>query len=108
MNIILCILGLVVKSVDLWRYDVATLQIQIDDVLKQAADNLFMSFGMDTSTAVRVFLNMAVENDGIPFPISHRVPKEDLFQAIEDAHAGKNIYGPFRTGEEAVASMLED
>ena len=74
-----------------------TLQIQVDDALKQAADSLFTSFGMDTSTAVRVFLNMAVENDGIPFFISHRVPKEDLLQAVEDARNGKNLYGPFRS-----------
>ena len=86
----------------------ATLQIQLDDTLKREADDLFMSFGMDTSTAVLIFLNAAVENDGLPFPVSHWVPKEDLLQDIEDALNGKNVYGPFRTGEEAVASMLED
>ena len=86
----------------------ATLQVQLDDALKQAADNLFASFGMDTPTAVRVFLNAAVENDGIPFPITHRIPMEDLLEAVQDAREGKNVFGPFDTAEEAVASMLED
>ena len=50
----------------------ATLQIRIDDVLKQEADALFASLGLDTTTAVRIFLNAAVENAGIPFSVQHR------------------------------------
>ena len=33
----------------------ATLQICIDDTLKNQADALFSSFGLDTSTAIRIF-----------------------------------------------------
>lgn len=35
----------------------ATLQIRIDDTLKKQADTLFSSLGLDTSTAIRIFLN---------------------------------------------------
>ena len=48
----------------------ATLQIRIDDTLKQQADALFFSLGLDTPTAVRIFLNASIENDGIPFSVS--------------------------------------
>jgi DNA-damage-inducible protein J len=29
-------------------------------------------------------------------------------EAIEDTRLGRNLHGPFKTAEEAVASMLED
>ena len=50
----------------------ATLQIRIDESLKKEADALFASLGLDTTTAVRIFLNAAVENAGIPFSVQHR------------------------------------
>ena len=38
-----------------------TLQIRVDDVMKAAADELFSSLGLDTSTAIRIFLSIAIE-----------------------------------------------
>ena len=86
----------------------ATLQIRIDDTLKKEADTLFASLGLDTSTAVRIFLNAAVENAGIPFSVRHRDIPQSLQEAVSDSRTGRNLYGPFDTAEEAVASMLED
>ena len=85
----------------------ATLQIRVDDALMQKADGLFSSLGMDTSTAVRIFLNAAVEHDGIPFPIGHAVPGGGLMQAVADSRSQRNLFGPFDTPEEALTSMLE-
>ena len=48
----------------------ATLQIRVEDSLKSQADNLFSSLGLDTSTAVRIFLNAAIEHNGISFPLN--------------------------------------
>lgn len=39
----------------------ATLQIQIDDTLKNNSDMLFSSLGLDMPTAVRIFLTAAQE-----------------------------------------------
>ena len=86
----------------------ATLQIRVDDTLKREADSLFASLGLDTSTAVRIFLNAAVENAGIPFSVRHRAIPQSLQQAVSASRNGRNLYGPFDTAEEAVASMLED
>ena len=86
----------------------ATLQIRIDDTLKSQADLLFSSLGLDTSTAVRIFLNAAVENDGIPFSVQHQTIPASLQQAIYDTIYQQNLHGPFDTAEEAIASMLED
>lgn len=86
----------------------ATLQIRIDDSLKKEADALFTSLGLDTTTAVRIFLNAAVENAGIPFSVQHREIPSTLREAIRDSRYRQNLTGPFDTAEEAVASMLED
>ena len=47
-----------------------TIQVRVDDKLKNSADALFASLGLDTSTAVRMFLVQATETGGIPFAIS--------------------------------------
>ena len=85
----------------------ATLQIRLDDNLKAKSDALFSSLGMDTSTAVRVFLTLSVENDGLIFPIRHRKPDYSLEKAIHDSRTGTDLHGPFESADEAVSSMLE-
>ena len=87
---------------------IATLQVCIDDTLMRCADDLFASLGLDTSTAIRIFLNAAVERDGIPFSVGHQEAEDSLVQAIRDTRRRENLYGPFDTAEEAIASMLED
>ena len=86
----------------------ATIQVRVDDSTKMAADSLFSSLGLDTSTAVRMFLMASLENSGIPFPVRHRAADSDLLEAIEDVRQRRNLHGPFKTAEEAVRSMLED
>ncbi len=86
----------------------ATLQIRIDDTLKKQADTLFSSLGLDTSTAIRIFLNAAIENSGIPFSVQHRAIPYSLQEAVYDSRFHNNLNGPFDNAEDAVASMLED
>ncbi len=85
-----------------------TLQIRLDDTLKKDADALFASLGLDTTTAVRIFLHAAVENAGIPFIVQHRVEPPSLQEAVLDSRRRQNLNGPFDTAEEAVASMLKE
>lgn len=86
----------------------ATLQIRVDDTLKKQADTLFASLGLDTSTAIRIFLNASVEHAGLPFSVQHKKNSYSLEEAIYDSRFQRNLHGPFDTAEEAVASMLED
>ena len=89
----------------------ATSQIRIDDNTKLAADSLFTSLGLDTSTAVRMFISAAIDHDGIPFAIrrlNERKPNAELREAMDDIKFNRNLHGPFDTAEEAVRSMLED
>lgn len=86
----------------------ATLQIRIDDAIKKQADTLFSSLGLDTSTAIRIFLNASIESAGIPFSVQHRQVSSSLQKAVYDSRMRKNLYGPFDNAEDAVASMLEE
>ena len=53
----------------------ALLQVRIEESLKDDAARLFESLGIDTSTAVRMFLKRAVMENGIPFRMTlPRVP----------------------------------
>jgi len=86
----------------------AVIQIRVDDELKAAADTLFTNLGLDTSTAVRMFLSAALANDGILFAVKRKKPNTDLLEAIQDTRTRCNLHGPYKTAEEAVAAMLED
>jgi len=61
----------------------ATLQMRVDDDLKKKSDDLFQSLGMDTSTAIRIFLTFAIEHNGIPFDVRHAPEDLSLEKAIE-------------------------
>jgi len=47
-----------------------TIQISVDNKLKESADSLFESLGYDTATVVRMFLVKATDMGGIPFQVS--------------------------------------
>ena len=68
----------------------ATLQIRIDDTLKKQADTLFSSLGLDTSTAIRIFLNASIENAGIPFSVQHKAIPYSLQEAVYDSRFRRN------------------
>lgn len=85
-----------------------TLQIPIDDSLKKQADSLFSSLGLDTSTAVRIFLNASIENAGIPFSVKHKDVPDSLQEAVYDSRYRRNLNGPYSDAREAIKSMLEE
>lgn len=51
------------------------IQVRVDMKLKKEADELFNDLGLDTASAVRLFLKQAVLNEGLPFAI-RRFPKD--------------------------------
>jgi len=83
-----------------------TIQLRVDNFLKMAADDLFTKLGLDTSTAIRIFLTMAVETGGIPFEV--KKPDLSLKQAMNDVLNKQNLSKPYKTAREAINAMLED
>lgn len=47
----------------------STIQVRVDDDLKSKADTLFKELGIDTTSAIRMFLTQAVAYNGIPFEV---------------------------------------
>ncbi|WP_443739055.1 type II toxin-antitoxin system RelB/DinJ family antitoxin [Treponema sp.] len=57
----------------------AVLQTRVDSALKKQADSFFASLGMDTTTAIRLFLKQAINQNRIPFDIVP--PQQEEFSA---------------------------
>ena len=71
----------------------AVLQTRIDTEMKTEAESLFESLGLDITTAIRLFLKQAINQQRIPFGIIP--PKydfsEETLDAIEEAkHISKD------------------
>ena len=82
----------------------ATIQIRVDEELKNKADLLFKDLGTDLTTAIQVFLIQAVTHNGFPFeikkapthPIKSRSEEEfltDLAISREQAQKGETMEG---------------
>ena len=79
----------------------ATIQVRVEEDLKTKSDQLFKDLGMDTTTAIRIFLTQAVAHNGFPFEISKNVrnpyvymPEEELLSKLETSrkHADEGNY----------------
>ena len=51
----------------------STIQIRVDDDLKNKSDQLFKDLGTDTTSAIRMFLTQAVAYNGFPFEIKRTI-----------------------------------
>ena len=81
-----------------------TIQVRVDDNLKDSADSLFSSLGLDTSTAIRMFLVAAMETGGIPFPVTHNTNRNaSIRDAINRRKCGERFY----TANEFMTHMKE-
>ena len=59
--------------------------IRMDAVLKNEAEELFDSLGMDMATAVHFFIRQAVRKQRIPFAIPRAKPKFDYDASLAEA-----------------------
>jgi len=64
----------------------ATLQVRMDDNMKVAADSLFSNLGLDTPTAVRIFISASLDNHGLPFEVRRKMPHQDITEKIASLH----------------------
>ena len=74
----------------------AQVNIRIDNVLKEKADNLFEELGLNMTTAVNMFVRQVVRQGGIPFEITTKTDPfysesnmRVLRQSIKEANEGK-------------------
>ena len=79
-----------------------TIQVRVDDQLKDSADKLFSSIGLDTSTAIRIFLVASMNAGGIPFAVINSANRDSV---IEEAINYRKAGGKFLTAEQSLSNM---
>ena len=82
--------------------------IKIDPVLKEQAQDLFESLGMNLTTAVNIFLRQSVREQAIPFRIGEPVPNAETLQAIRDARNGVGLSRSFTSVKELMEDLDAD
>jgi addiction module RelB/DinJ family antitoxin len=87
------------------------LQVRIDNQLKAAAEAVFAAVGVDATTAVRMFYKKVAQTGSIPFRLNVAEPEftpeqeARILLAARLAEDPKNLYGPFDSAEELIASL---
>ena len=79
----------------------STIQVRVDDELKNKVDKLFKDLGTDTTSAIRMFLTQAVATNGFPFEIK-RIPDNPYAAMTEDMFLEQ---GKCRPAEMVIADM---
>jgi len=89
----------------------STIQVRVDDELKNKSDQLFKDLGTDTTSAIRMFLIQAVANNGFPFEIkrSERNPytvmsEDEMLKKLEKSRESAS-QGNYRCADSLVADM---
>ena len=77
----------------------STIQVQVDDELKKESDHLFEDLGIDTTTAILIFLQKAVSDNGFPFDMEIEFMSK-LAKSREQAKQGK-----YREANEVVSEL---
>ena len=89
----------------------STIQIRVDDDLKNKSDQLFKDLGTDTTSAIRMFLTQAVAYNGFPFEIKRTahnpyisMTEDEMFQRLEHSReSSKN--GNYRNADAVISDL---
>ncbi|MDR0764055.1 MAG: type II toxin-antitoxin system RelB/DinJ family antitoxin [Synergistaceae bacterium] len=71
----------------------ALIQVRLDESVKREADALFADLGLDTPTAIRIFLNQAIRHEGMPFEVAKPRPNAETLNGMKIL---PERYGSFR------------
>lgn len=91
----------------------STIQVHVDDELKSKSDQLFKALGIDTTSAIRIFLAQAVANNGFPFEIKRvehnpyfAMAEEMLLEKLERSRVSAS-QGNYKSADTVIADMRE-
>ncbi|WP_147613501.1 type II toxin-antitoxin system RelB/DinJ family antitoxin [Treponema pectinovorum] len=81
----------------------AVVQTRVDLTLKQEADAFFESIGMDTTTAIRIFLKQTLIQQKIPFEII----QDNSFYSKKNMQALAHSKNQMENGQHSVHELVE-
>lgn len=61
------------------------LNIRTDKEIKEAAEEIYASLGLNMTTAINMFLRASIRESGIPFDLKLKKPNDETIKAIEEA-----------------------
>lgn len=65
--------------------NITNMTIRIDKTFKKEMDNLFRNLGINTSSAIMMFLKQCEREQGLPFTATMEVPNKKLLAALEES-----------------------
>ena len=70
----------------------ATVRLRVNPELKAQAAVLFAAMGMTTAAAIRIFLQQAVHEGGMPFrPLLVKQPNRETVEAMAELEQGDGV-----------------
>ena len=60
------------------------LNIRTDKEIKEAAEKIYSSLGLNMTTAINMFLRASIRESGIPFDLKLDIPDDETIKAIEE------------------------
>ena len=66
------------------------MNIRMDSDVKKKVQKIFADLGMDTTTAINIFLRQVIRVNGLPFEVKIDVPNQDTLEAINEIEELKN------------------
>lgn len=83
--------------------------IKIDKDFKKEIDNLFKNLGINTTSAIMMFLKQYSRENGLPFTATMNVPNKRLIEAIKEAdEIEKDSNRKGYSDRESLVKALED
>lgn len=79
------------------------MSIRLDSEVKEQAQQVFNSLGMDMTTAINIFLRQAIQYQGLPFDVRLDESKK-LMEVLADLDQNRNMSQSFGS----VSDLMED
>ena len=87
----------------------STIQVRVEEELKNKSDALFKDLGTDTTTAIRMFLTQAVAVNGFPIEIKRQIETNPYAPMTEKELLTKlkksREQGMFREADDVISDM---
>ena len=80
-----------------------SMSIRLDSEVKEQAQQVFNSLGMDMTTAINIFLRQAIQSQGLPFDVRLDENRK-LLEVLTDLDQNRNMSQSF----ESVSDLMED
>ena len=80
-----------------------SMSIRLDSEVKEQAQQVFNSLGMDMTTAINIFLRQAIQYQGLPFDVRLDENRK-LMEVLADLDQNRNMSQSFGS----VSDLMED